>query len=91
MNVSFHSPTPRTSVSGKSHKQTKQHGFEDMELDHDHEEDSKDSGAKDPTLHVVTPGEVITADTAFMRYILLPPPLLPLIASDLLEQNNDIS
>ncbi|KAF9128648.1 exosome non-catalytic core subunit rrp4 [Mortierella sp. 14UC] len=65
MNVSFHSPEARTAVSGKSHKQSKQHGFEDMELDSGDQENG--SGVKDSTLHVVTPGEVITNDTAFMR------------------------
>ncbi|KAF9339550.1 exosome complex exonuclease rrp4 [Linnemannia elongata] len=68
MNVSFHSPAPRTAVSGsKAHKQSKQHGLEDMELDGDHEDGADGSGVKDSSLHVVTPGEVITNDTAFMR------------------------
>lgn len=76
MNVSFHSPAPRTAISGsKAHKQSKQHGFEDMELDGDHEDGSNGSGVKDSTLHVVTPGEVITQDTAFMRYT-SPPEIL---------------
>ena len=68
MNVSFHSPAPRTAISGsKAHKQSKQHGL-DMELDGDHEDGADGSEVKDSTLHVVTPGEVITNDTAFMRY-----------------------
>lgn len=37
-----------------------------MDMDEDHE-DAGGSATKDPTIHVVTPGEIITTDTAYMR------------------------
>ncbi|KAI8602918.1 exosome complex exonuclease rrp4 [Dissophora ornata] len=66
MSVSFHSPVSRA-ASDKAQKREKKYAIEhDMELDGDNE-DTTGSGMKDPKLHVVTPGEVITSDTAFMR------------------------
>ncbi|KAG9319289.1 hypothetical protein KVV02_003012 [Mortierella alpina] len=62
MNVLFHSSVPRTALS-KAHKQSKQHAGEHMDVD----DDQESPAFKDPTLHVVTPGEVITMDTGFMR------------------------
>ncbi|KAF9101097.1 exosome non-catalytic core subunit rrp4 [Mortierella sp. AM989] len=67
MNVSFHSPVPRT--TSKVHKKgnKKYAGNEhDMDVDDDHEGVGA-SSLRDPTIHVVTPAEVITTDTAFMR------------------------
>ncbi|KAI1301127.1 exosome non-catalytic core subunit rrp4 [Mortierella claussenii] len=64
MNVSFYSPVPRT-VAEKSHKRSMKHEH-DMDVDEDHE-DAEGTAMKDLTLHIVTPAEVITSDTAFMR------------------------
>ncbi|KAF9178990.1 exosome non-catalytic core subunit rrp4 [Haplosporangium sp. Z 767] len=68
MNITFHAPVARTRATTKSHKQSKQYAVDqDMEVDGEQDGDVEGTALKDPTLHVVTPGEVITADTAFMR------------------------
>ncbi|KAG0046887.1 exosome non-catalytic core subunit rrp4 [Gryganskiella cystojenkinii] len=54
--INFYSPVPRSSGKNKNE-------------DHDMDIDEQPTGgsAKSALLHVVTPGETITADTAFMR------------------------
>ncbi|KAG0301902.1 exosome non-catalytic core subunit rrp4 [Dissophora globulifera] len=63
MSISFHSPAVRTTNDGVVRRRAVGH---DMDLD-DGLEGAAESAMKDPTLHVVTPGELITSDTAFMR------------------------
>jgi exosome complex component RRP4 len=66
MSISFHPPIPRAATD-KVHRRGKKYNVEhDMDLDGDHEDTGR-SAMKDPLVHVVTPGQVITSDTAFMR------------------------
>jgi len=62
MSVTFHAPVPR--ATAKSSKNS--HG-EDMDIDEEVAQIQAKASMKDMAIHIVTPGEVITTDTAFMR------------------------
>ncbi|KAF8975834.1 exosome non-catalytic core subunit rrp4 [Entomortierella lignicola] len=67
MNISFHSPVSKAKPGyGKGGKKdSKRNAGHDQDIDMEDEHDG--TAMKDPTIHVVTPAEVITTDTAFMR------------------------
>ncbi|KAF9942257.1 exosome non-catalytic core subunit rrp4 [Modicella reniformis] len=66
MSITFHSPVPRAATDKAFGRGKRNNAAYDMDLDGDHN-DTPRSAMNDPLIHVVTPGEVITADTAFMR------------------------
>ncbi|KAF9408692.1 exosome non-catalytic core subunit rrp4 [Podila epigama] len=62
--VTFHAPVAReTTESGNKSRPN----VTDMDLDDEFEQIKAKVSAKELSVHVVTPGEVITSDTAFMR------------------------
>ncbi|KAG0039919.1 exosome non-catalytic core subunit rrp4 [Podila clonocystis] len=63
MSFTFHAPAPRaTAESSKNSRRG-----EDMDIDDEFAQIQAKVSMKDLAIHVVTPGEVITSDTAFMR------------------------
>lgn len=62
--IAFYSPVPRSSGNNKS--KSKSNHDNDMDLD-DMISSVAKSSSTPSTLHVVTPGEVITTDSAYMR------------------------